>query len=183
MQISGHRFYDCLETEKEKSFFQPLTTSWGWATWARAWKHFDPHMTGIEALHTDKSMRKRFDLNDSYPYSSMVDNQKAGKIDSWGIRWVWSMFKRQGLALYPTQTLIRNIGFSGGSTHTAEELSWMKSPDWGPLNQVTRYPEQIQCDEERFSRNKRLFKVNTSPRLYWRIMRRLRKLSGRTGTL
>lgn len=176
MQISGHRFYDRRETEDESSFFIPLTTSWGWATWSRAWKHFDPNMTGNEVLRSDMAMRKRFNLNDSYPFASMVEDQKAGKVDSWAICWVWSMFKRNGLTLYPTKTLVKNIGFSTNSQHTKSELPWMRSPDWHPSNQVANYPDEIKIDEERFMRNKRLFRVNNYPSLYWRIIRRIQRV-------
>jgi len=180
MQISGHRFFDAQETESNSSFLMPVTTTWGWATWSRAWKFFDPAMKGVERLRSDSLFRHRFDLDNSYPYSQMVEAQIQGGVDSWGIRWVWAMFNNNGLTLYPTKSLVKNIGFSPSSHHTKTELPWMRSPDWHPSNQVNLFPQIIQPDLERFSRIKRMFKRNTSQNLYHRIRRRIHSASVRT---
>jgi GT2 family glycosyltransferase len=116
MQISGYMFPVEIQTTKE-AFFLPVTTSWGWATWQRAWQHFDPAAQGYEALKHDRAKRKSFDLDGAYPYFRMLESQLRGEIDSWAIRWWLSVFSRNGLVLYPRQSLIENIGFDGSGTH------------------------------------------------------------------
>jgi hypothetical protein len=113
MQISGHMFPVDLQVNDSDAVFLPFTTSWGWATWQRAWKHFDPTMKSFGALATDRSLRKRFNLGNAYPYYSMLKKQKAGVIDSWAIRWYLSVFMQDGLALYPRRSLVSNEGFDG----------------------------------------------------------------------
>ncbi len=115
MQISGHMFGADVG---QHAVFLPFTTSWGWATWTRAWRAFDAGAAGSEALETDAVMRQRFDLNGAYRYSEMLAMQKAGAIDSWAIRWYWSVFRKGGLTLYPPRTLVSNTGFGDGATNT-----------------------------------------------------------------
>lgn len=119
MQISGHMFPIKIEI-KEDAFFLPLTTSWGWATWRRAWDSFDPNADGYEVLQTDAGLRRRFNIGNSYDYSGMLLRQMEGQIDSWAIRWYWSFFKNNGLALFPRETLVINKGMDGSGTHCSD---------------------------------------------------------------
>jgi len=117
MQISGHMFPVELNADAD-AVFLPFTTSWGWATWKRAWVHFDADMTGYEKLKSDKALRKKFDLDGGYPYFEMLEHQREGRVDSWAICWYLSVFMKDGLTLFPRETLVQNIGFDGSGTHT-----------------------------------------------------------------
>lgn len=127
LQISGHMFPVEIAA-KEDAVFMPLTTSWGWATWKRAWGLFDAEASGYEILLKDKMLRKCFNLNGSYPYTEMLIRQMEGKVDSWAIRWYWSFFKAGGLCLYPKVSLVYNIGMDGSGTHCGHLASKNELP-------------------------------------------------------
>ena len=124
MQISGYMFPVSLP-KSGGGVLLPLTTSWGWATWQRAWSKFDPTASGVSYLEADKELRNKFNLDGAYDYFSMLQNQLAGKIDSWAIRWYLTVFLNRGLVLYPEKSLVINNGFDGMGTH-------------GPAHQVLR---------------------------------------------
>jgi len=117
MQISGHMFESADLAARNQAIAFPMATSWGWATWARAWARFDEKATGWEVLQRDRALRRRFDLDGVYPYSRMLRRQMAGEIDSWAIRWNWSLFKAGGLTVFPPRSLVANDGLEGGATH------------------------------------------------------------------
>jgi hypothetical protein len=117
MQVSGYMFPVPEFVDRTEAMFLPFTVSWGWATWRRAWKFFDPEATGWEVLKIDWQMRKRFNLDGSYDYFSMMQNQFAGKCDSWAICWYWSVFQHNALVLFPPRSLVSNTGFDGSGTH------------------------------------------------------------------
>ena len=117
MQVSGHMFAVDLPPGGPDAVFMPFTTSWGWATWQRAWAQFDPQMRAFERLQADRVLRRRFDLDHAYPYFEMLKKQKVGKIDSWAIRWYLSVFNADGLVLYPRRSLVNNEGFDGSGTN------------------------------------------------------------------
>lgn len=119
IQVSGYMFPVKLKV-KEDALFLPLTTSWGWATWQRAWRLFDPDAKGYAQVKEDLALRKRFNLDGSYDYFSMLEDQLAGRVDSWAIRWYCTTFLLCGLTLYPRQSLIFNTGFDGSGTHGAK---------------------------------------------------------------
>lgn len=47
----------------------------------------------------------------------MLENQIAGRNDSWVIRWYASALLASKFTLYPGQSLVRNIGNDGSGTH------------------------------------------------------------------
>ena len=118
MQISGYMFPISVAAATD-AVFLPMTTSWGWATWQRAWQHFDPAARGHGALKDNVDMRHKFNLDGGYDYFGMLEQQMQGKIDSWAIRWYLSVWIRGGLTLFPLITLVENIGFDGSGTHGA----------------------------------------------------------------
>ena len=143
MQISGHMYPVQLDIETD-AIFLPFITSWGWATWQRSWKHFDPHMLGYEKLKSNKMLRYGFDLKDSYPYFKMLNSQVHSKIDGWDIRWYLSIFMLGGLTLYPIQSLVKNIGFDGSGTHCPKE-----NRDFILYkNRIKKFPPAILEDEQ-----------------------------------
>jgi hypothetical protein len=116
-QISAHQFPIPEFAVRQEGLFLHLTASWGWATWKRAWDRYDAGAKDWERLLSEPQLQRAFDLNGSYPYSRMLTDQMAGKLDSWAIRWMWSVFQENGLSLYPPRTLVRNIGFDSTGTH------------------------------------------------------------------
>lgn len=99
------------------TFLIKWTGSWGWATWERAWKNFNPN--GEELLH-DLEARKltyTFDFNGKYGFTRMLRRQIAGKNNSWAIRWNASLFIKDILSLNVGRSLVQNEGFDGSGTN------------------------------------------------------------------
>jgi hypothetical protein len=118
MQISGYMHPANLPMSTAEATFLPFISSWGWATWRRAWNHFDPAMAAFDELSASRALRRRFDLDNAYPFFAMLKKQRAGLIDSWAIRWYLSVFMEQGWVLYPRKSLVNNEGFDGSGTHS-----------------------------------------------------------------
>lgn len=116
-QVSGYMFDVPILKDMPSALFLPFTVSWGWATWKRAWDQFDPQATGWEAFRTNKVLRRRFNLDGTYDYATMLMRQMAGLRDSWAVRWYWTVFKANGLVLFPPVSLVSNTGFDGSGTH------------------------------------------------------------------
>jgi hypothetical protein len=142
MQVSGYQFPVSLETKD--AFFLPLPTSWGWATWDRAWRHFDKNMAGADNVLHDLDLRKRFDLDSAYPYSALLEAQLQGRTDSWAVRWYLAMFLRGGLTLYPPRSLVQNIGFDASGTHPTCTSAFDTALSEG---RIERFPRKIDVDQ------------------------------------
>jgi hypothetical protein len=127
-QISGFMF-PAQHPPKPDAFFLPFTTTWGWATWARAWRIFDWQASGALEQLADPGRRKAFDLAGSYPYTRMLRDRLAGRNQSWGILWYWAVFQANGLALHPRQSLVRQGGFDGTGVHSGRRDPFAQPPE------------------------------------------------------
>lgn len=112
-QISGYNF-PINRNKQKKAFFIPLTTSWGWATWKRAWDRYSCDTGGIL---TQPERLEEFDLQGSYPFSEILESTLAGDTDSWAIYWRLSVYLAGGLVLYPPRSLVWQGGFDGSGVH------------------------------------------------------------------
>ncbi|MCX2573965.1 glycosyltransferase [Pedobacter sandarakinus] len=100
-----------------ESFFYRAATSWGWATWGRAWKHFEPN---IDVLMRSFDQKKKFAfaIENKMNFWKQMQDFKKGKNNSWAIRWYASIFLKGGLTLNPSQSLVNNIGHDGTGVHS-----------------------------------------------------------------
>lgn len=105
-------------------FFIRGADCWGWATWKRGWDLFEADGSTLLRQLKKKGLAYQFNFSDSYPYVRLLEDQIAGRNDSWAIRWYASAFLAGKLTLYPGRTLVQNIGFDGSGTHcSASEIS------------------------------------------------------------
>jgi hypothetical protein len=145
-QVSGYMFEVPELKTTPSALFLPFTVSWGWATWKRAWDQFDPQAMGWEALRTNKVLRRRFNLDGTYDYATMLMRQMAGLRDSWAVRWYWSVFKANGLVLFPPVSLVSNTGFDDSATHGRGLLRKFSKTKPVLLSTDISQPESVQLD-------------------------------------
>lgn len=156
-QISGHMYPLDIKPDNRASFL-PMATSWGWGSWKRAWDMYDPLADGYQLLKKDNVLSEHFDLNGAYPYSQMLINQmESTNINSWAIKWWWTIFRNNGLTLFPDSSLVQNIGFDEMGTHTVgENPYYLKNFDVD--YSIDKYPEKILPDLQKFELLKRYLK-------------------------
>jgi hypothetical protein len=181
-QISGY-MYPIRHAAKPDAFFLPLTTTWGWATWSRAWKVFDWSAPQANELLRDPDVRRRFNLNNVYPYAEMLERRLRDENDSWGILFWWAVFNAQGLVLHPRKSLVWNGGFDQSGTHCGDQAWSTHSPSvlkddlWTPGFQ---FPNRVAVDESAFSKVVGFLRTAQSQgtvfeRIRRRIMQRMRR--------
>jgi hypothetical protein len=115
--IHGYN-YPVKDTLPE-TFFMRGADCWGWATWARSWKNFEPDGQKLLDQLEREGLIHSFDFDGAYSYSGMLRNQIKGRNDSWAVRWHASNFLLQTLTLYPGKSLVNNIGNDGSGTHSS----------------------------------------------------------------
>lgn len=105
------------DTSLPDTFLIKWTGSWGWGTWDRAWKLFNPNGKELLQQLEERNLTHRFDFNSTYGYTRMLRRQIEGKNNSWAIRWNASLFLADILSLNAGRSLIRNTGFDGSGTN------------------------------------------------------------------
>jgi hypothetical protein len=166
--------YNLHDKKLPETFFYRAATSWGWATWARAWKNFEPDVDKLIAQF-DMLKIARFSIEGKMNFWKQIEQFKAGKNNSWAIRWYASIFLKNGLTLNPSQSLIQNIGHDGTGVHSNKED--MYHVQMG-RKQVTQFPDTIEENEEAYKAIKN-FLANRKGTLLQRIRRFMKQQMGR----
>lgn len=99
------------------TFLIKWTGSWGWASWKRAWKYFNPDGKALLEELQRRKLTYTFDFNGKYGYTRMLRRQTEGKNNSWAIRWNASLFLNDILSLNVGKSLVQNEGFDGSGTN------------------------------------------------------------------
>jgi hypothetical protein len=111
--ISGHNFPISDLITQGETFFIKSTSSWGWATWARAWQLYEDDAAELLLKVKNSKQEKEFNFNDNNRFIKMLTYTINGKVDSWASKWYTSCFLNNKLTLYPTHSMIKNIGMVG----------------------------------------------------------------------
>ena len=182
-QISGYMF-PVRHSQKPDAFFLPLTTTWGWATWARAWRVFDSNATDARDMLRDPAIRRSFNLNGAYPYAEMLEATLDAENESWGILFWWAVFKVGGFVLHPRKSLVWNGGVDATGTHYGDQL-WSNqslaefTADAWPEGSFV-LPDKVAVDETAFANvveylRSEQFSGNLIERIRRRIVQRRRR--------
>lgn len=145
MVISGSNFQRGREVSPDSYFFSRYNHCWGWASWRRAWQHYDRDMSLWPAFKAEGCLGKWADGNPRFVeyWSRIFDRAAAGKIDSWAYRWTFSCWVHNGLTCLPAHNLVSNIGFDDRATHTKSSRSWQAALQADKLDFPLRHPAVV----------------------------------------
>jgi hypothetical protein len=164
----GAYMYELPDKELPQTFFYRAATSWGWATWARAWKYFEPDVdTLIDQFDVQKIYQ--FSIEHKMNFWKQIKDFKAGKNDSWAIRWYASIFLQQGLTLNPSNSLVQNIGHDGSGVHSNKEATYHVKLS---RQMVKQFPKEIKENQQAYEAIKTFLK-NRKGNLWQRGLRYL----------
>ena len=136
------------------AFTLPITTTWGWATWKRAWNLFSWQPLGWPDTKRDSIWYSLFNVNGAGNYVSMLEDRLRGHNDSWGILWWYAVSRQRGEVIYPAKSLIVNKGFDGSGVHCGNgsafyDVEHIERPSFNTGKKI-RYPLQTKHDPNHF---------------------------------
>lgn len=144
--IGGYK-YQSLGSDEFSYNFSRFTHVWGWATWRRAWKHYDVE---IKKYQKHKEKLQKYDFfhrkKEYLDRKNILDKIIFGELDTWDYQWNFCVRINNGLAIRPRINLVKNIGFREDATHTQvnNEKSNVNSSIKFPL----RHPDILMANRE-----------------------------------
>jgi hypothetical protein len=143
----GAYMYDLPDKNLPQTFFYRAATSWGWATWARAWKYFEPDIDKLISQF-DKQKINQFSVEGNMNFWKQMGGFKAGRNNSWAIRWYASIFLKNGLTLNPSHSLVHNIGHDGSGVHSNNEKTYHVQV---AQKAVTEFPSELKENQQAYN--------------------------------
>ena len=121
MHISG----DNLTSSKKRNAFDysysyyPI--SWGWATWRRAFQHYDPDIKLWPMLRKTRWLSEILVDKEAIDYWTQIFDKahlEGDRAGYWDYQWLFACWAQRGLSILPGVNLVSNIGFETRGTHT-----------------------------------------------------------------
>jgi hypothetical protein len=123
MHVAGSQLLRPAPARAASYHFSRYVHIWGWATWRRAWRHFDVELREWHELDRparEATLGAMFSEESERRYWRYVwDNSDA--IENWDAQWSHALLAREGLAANPNRNLISNIGFGAEATNAIED--------------------------------------------------------------
>lgn len=156
MHISGNNFQPMQPGTDCSYYFSKYTHAWGWATWRRAWVHFDWALERWPELKLQQVIEKWCD--DPYEqryWTDIFDRMHGGVPDVWDYQWNFCCWARNGLSILPAVNLVSNIGDGPDATHTRHPSPFLNRPTWpiGPLRHPVSVARNEAADTYTFASN------------------------------
>lgn len=129
-------------------FFSRINWMWGWATWKRAWQHFDRDLAGFPAFLKDRritAITPYRRLQDGF--LAMFEKAYQGQWSNWDIRATFMIWANEGIVIHPNGNLISNIGFGEGAMNTKSTSDPLASLPMRPPGPIM-HPSSMRIDTE-----------------------------------
>lgn len=144
--VTGDNFQNGMHRGSASYYFSKYNHCWGWASWRRAWRHYQSDMPFWPEWSQSADWRDKMpDPVERRYWAKIFRRVHAGEIDTWDYPWTASLWFRGGLTATPNVNLVSNIGFGPGSTHTASAESPLSAMAIGAIGEL-RHPMAVEQD-------------------------------------
>lgn len=151
-------------------YFSKYNHIWGWASWARAWKKYERENNNFK----EDFKKIEFDtIKEKNEFKKVLSLYFRGEIDTWDYPFTFSIWKNNGLCIYPKNNMIKNIGFNrDDATHTNGEskFQYMNAYD---LDFPLKHPDTMERNKAIDMAN---YKIISSPNILKRIINKILKI-------
>jgi hypothetical protein len=164
MHIAGSQLL-CLSPADSSYHFSRYVHIWGWATWRRAWRHFDVELRDWHGLDSDSRqarLRSMFaEESERRHWRYVWDHSR--EIENWDAQWSYALLAREGLAATPNSNLISNIGFGRDATNAAEDPFGIAARPLEGMSFPLTHPASVERDDAADDAASRFFRLAGPP--------------------
>jgi hypothetical protein len=151
--VSGNNFQNGFWRSDGSYYFSRYNHCWGWASWRRAWSHYDANLDSWKAIRGTRRLHKIFSNPLELDYwSSLCDSMLFNGVpDTWDIRWFIGCAINERLTAIPNKNLVVNIGFGEGATHCSSyKIEMVPENIEGTVNHPTWILRNAEADDYTF---------------------------------
>lgn len=174
--ISGNNFLldTGLVPAADSYYASRIAHIWGWATWRRAWNHYNVNLPQYPDYVAGKKKWPYISALEKAAFSGYVEAVATGKQDTWDFQWVFTILEHNGLCLNPAKNLVSNIGYGADGTHAHDQTHYLANlPTYAilPLQHPAKLVHNRRADVHLI---KRIFYKGPIQRLKWKLKQTLK---------
>ncbi|MCX6165555.1 MAG: hypothetical protein NTU73_11970 [Ignavibacteriae bacterium] len=154
MHIGAANFQDGKKRGDASYYYSKFCHVWGWATWRRAWKHYDVAIKSFEEFKSKNLIANILpDMKMQKHWLKLFQTVYDNALDTWDFQWVYTVWEQKGMSIIPNVNLVSNIGFGEEATHTRDSdhiLSENKSGKMSKLIHTENIVQNLEADKYTF---------------------------------
>jgi hypothetical protein len=183
MHVAGSQLLRAPPARSASYHFSRYAHIWGWATWRRAWRHFDVELRDwhdLDCGEREERLGSMFAEESEGRYWRYVwDN--SGEIENWDAQWSHALLAREGLAANPNRNLISNVGFGEDATNAIEDPHGIAARPLEGIEFPLDHPTSIERDSAADAAASRFFRRDEPARVGEPLRRRVWAATLRAG--
>lgn len=182
MHISGDNFLQvrsAVSEDTESYYVSRIAHIWGWASWRRAWQHYDVSLPQVPDMVAGlKPWPFRSEL-EAASFKVLVEDVALHGRDTWDFQWAFTIMWKNGLCINPAHNMVSNIGYGDNATHaTVAKHPFANLPTHG--FKTLRHPNMLILDRDADDAvMRKIFAKPRWARFKWQVKQSLRKLFNR----
>lgn len=153
--ISGYNSLGHWNAAQTSYFACRHGSIWGWATWKRAWQHYDFTLARFRSWEIEAILAHHMPDPEHAAHQAWIFHHYDGvTIDTWDIQWTLACLLSGGLCLMPSRNLVKNLGFHTEATHTVDPFDMRSDLANFTLSMPLVHPDpaQIGAPDDQFDR-------------------------------
>jgi len=143
-------------------YFSYRADPWGWATWYDRWQQADWHMKDYKKFRFNLLQRHRFN-NAGDDLVDLLHRHMQGKNQAWETRWIYTLFKNNGIAAIAKHSFVNNIGFDGSGEHCDATEAFTN--DISLAKEGYKFIEKPYVDQQVIAAFKKHFHININGKI------------------
>lgn len=118
--ISGTNFQNGILRGNGSYYFSNYPITWGWASWRRAWQHFNHEASDFTQSFSSGAIDHAFQSKTEKKFwKNLIRIANNKKHNIWDHQWFYAIWKNKGISITPNVNLIINLGFRKDAVHNA----------------------------------------------------------------
>jgi hypothetical protein len=179
MAITGDSF-GLPQRQRQYSYsFSRYTHFWGWATWRRAWQHYDVAMQLWPEFRQAGWLNEVVGDRAAPWWDKTLQDTYCDRKDTWDYQWLFSSWVRGAHCIVPHVNLVSNLGFDAAAAHNRDPFDRRANLPVAPIELPLLHPPIVRVDQRYDQQLQQLYygyiAQKQSPTLAYRLSRKLHR--------
>lgn len=133
MHIGGSNFQMGYRRNAASYYFSRFVFVWGWATWRRAWQHYDVTMASWPHFREGGWLLDWVGDRALAAYCRYLFQLHYEHSTTWDFQWLYSCWTQGALSIVPNINLVENIGGAHAAATHAATTNWLFTRKSSPM--------------------------------------------------
>ncbi len=148
MAVSGSNYQLGQVRGNATYYFSRIPSAWGWATWKRAWSHWDGKAAAFPSFQGRGAIQGQFRSQRTRDFWTFKFDQCHKAIEkTWGYPWCFAVANQDGVCASPNVNMVTNVGFTENATNAVDTSSSFANVPRYELGIIT-HPDTLVPDAE-----------------------------------